>query len=69
MAEKICFTPAVELASRIHTGSLSPGTVVDAFLHRIERVDPEINAYVTVLDERARKRAREAEAALQAGGR
>lgn len=69
MAEEICFTPAVELASRIRSGNLSPVTVVDAFLDRIERVNPEINAYVTVLDERARERAREAEAALQAGGK
>jgi len=69
MAEKICFTPAVELASRIRSGNLSPVTVVDAFLDRIERVNPKINAYVTVLDERARERARDAEAALQAGGK
>ena len=69
MAEEICFTPAVELASRIRNGNLSPVTVVDAFLDRIERVNPEINAYVTVLDERAREKAREAEAALQAGGK
>jgi Asp-tRNA(Asn)/Glu-tRNA(Gln) amidotransferase A subunit family amidase len=69
MAEDICFTPAVELASRIRNGNLSPVTVVDAFLDRIERVNPEINAYVTVLDEHAREKAREAEAALQAGGK
>jgi Asp-tRNA(Asn)/Glu-tRNA(Gln) amidotransferase A subunit family amidase len=69
MAEEICFTPAVELASRIRNGNLSPVTVVDAFLDRIGRVNPEINAYVTVLDERAREKAREAEAALQAGGK
>ena len=67
MSEELCFTPAVELASRIRNGTLSPVTVVDAFLDRIERVNPEINAYVTVLDDRARKRAREAEAALQSG--
>lgn len=67
MTMKLCFTPAVELASRIRNGSLSPVTVVDAFLDRIERVNPEVNAYVTVLDDRARQRAREAEAALQSG--
>lgn len=67
MAEELCFTPAAELAVRIRRGDLSPVKVVDAFLSRIDRVNPEINAYVTVLDDRARERAKEAERAVESG--
>ena len=67
MAEDLCFTPAVELADRIRRRKISPVEVVDAFLRRIERVNPKINAYVLVLEKRARERAREAERALEAG--
>ena len=67
MSEELCFTPATELATRIRQGDLSPVTVVNAFLDRIERVNPQINAYVTVLDEQAREQARQAEQAVQSG--
>ena len=64
MAEELCFTPATELAFRIRRRDLSPVEVVDAFLDRIEDRNGRINAYVTVLDEEARKNAREAERLL-----
>lgn len=67
MTDDLCFTPAVELAAQIRCGDVSPVDVVDVFLDRINRVNPTVNAYVTVLDEQARARAREAEAAVQAG--
>jgi len=43
MADPIRFTP-VELAEQIRSGDLSPVDVVDIFLDRIERVNPEMNA-------------------------
>ncbi|HKO36990.1 MAG TPA: amidase family protein [Solirubrobacterales bacterium] len=46
---------------------LSPVEVLDAHLERIEALDPELNAYVTVLGEDARGRARDAERAIRAG--
>lgn len=67
MTDDLCFTPAVELAAQIRRGDVSPVDVIDAFLDRIDRVNPKVNAYVTVLDEQARARAREAEAAIEAG--
>ena len=67
MAEELCFTPATELAFRIRRRDLSPVEVVDAFLDRIEDRNGRINAYVTVLDEEARKKAKEAERLLGSG--
>ena len=63
----LCYTPATTLAAQIRRGERSPVTVVDAFLDRIERVNPEINAYVTVCTESAREAAREAERAVERG--
>ncbi|MFB6109930.1 MAG: amidase [Halodesulfurarchaeum sp.] len=63
----IHYTPATELADRIQRGDLSPVTVVDAFLDRIEERDPEINAFVTVAEQSAREAARDAAAAVERG--
>lgn len=65
--EELCYTPATELASRIRRGALSPVTVVDAFLDRIEDRNDDINAYVTVIEDEARDAAREAERAVDHG--
>jgi Asp-tRNA(Asn)/Glu-tRNA(Gln) amidotransferase A subunit family amidase len=61
MTDSLCFTPATELADRITSGDLSPTTVVDAHLDRIDERNDRTNAYVTVLREHARERARDAE--------
>lgn len=57
----------VRLAREIRTGDLSPVDVVDAFLARIGERNDRTNAFVTVVDERAREAAREAERAVEAG--
>lgn len=62
-----CYTSATTLAAEIRRGERSPVAVVDAFLDRIERVNPAINAYVTVCEESAREAAREAERAVERG--
>ena len=58
---------AAGIARRIREGTLSPVTVVDAILERIDDRNDRTNAFVTVTEERARSAAREAEAALEAG--
>jgi amidase/aspartyl-tRNA(Asn)/glutamyl-tRNA(Gln) amidotransferase subunit A len=58
---------ATELAARIRRGDLSPVTAVEECLERIHERDEDLNAFVTVLDEEARERAHEAEAAVEAG--
>jgi amidase len=63
----LVFLPAHELARRIRRKQLSSLELLERFLERIARLDGPINA-VPVLDaERARQRAREADAALARG--
>src|SRR5262245_17499577 len=63
----ICFLPAVELASRIRARELSAVEVMQVHLAQIERVNPRVNAIVTLLPERALEGARAADAALMRG--
>lgn len=64
MTTEIGYASASSLAERFRNGDLSPVTVVDTLLKRIERLNPDLNAYVTVCDEEARRAAREAERAV-----
>ena len=64
---ELAFLPAHELAHRIRCKDVSALELLDGYLARIERLNPAIRA-VPVLDaERARQRAREADAALARG--
>lgn len=55
---------ARELAHLIKTGKVSPVEVLDAHLAAIERINPKLNAIVTLAAEQARTGARAAEAAV-----
>ncbi len=69
MDDDLCFTPAVELARLLHSGELSARELLDAFLNRIHRVNPELNAIVTLAEERATAEAAAADEAAAHGGR
>ena len=51
----------------IRSGALSPSELVEAYVERIRRFDPRLNAFVTVTDERAAARATGLEAELARG--
>ena len=55
-ATELCFTPATTLAAAIRARTLSPVEIVDAVLARIERLNPRLNAYLTVDADGARRR-------------
>ncbi|MDP9469704.1 MAG: amidase [Chloroflexota bacterium] len=63
----LCAVSATELAAAYRTRRLSPVEVTEAVLARIERVDPVLNAFVTVTTDLARATAREAEFAFASG--
>lgn len=55
---------AADLAAAFRARRLSPREVIDAVLMRIEQVNPDVNAFVTVASDHAREAAAAAEAAL-----
>ena len=67
-SDDLCWKPARELARMIRAKDVSPVEVVDAVLARIDRVNPPLNAYVTLVPEQAREAARAAEQEVSRGG-
>jgi amidase len=61
----LCFTPATELVRLYRGRKTSPLEVMQAVLARIDAVNPQVNAYVTVAREAALAAARRATAALR----
>jgi amidase len=64
---EICFMPASELSRRLFARELSSREVMAASLAQIERVNPKVNAIITLLPERAMDGARAADEALARG--
>ena len=60
-ASEICFSTAVDLVRRIRGRELSACEVMEAHLRQIERLNPELNAIVTLHADRALEGAREAD--------
>ena len=54
----LCFTPARQLARLLKTRKVSATELLRAFIARIERINPRINAIVTFLPEEALKAAK-----------
>ena len=68
MVEKdIAFLSATELGNAIREKQISPVEAVEAYLDRIERIDPLVNSYITVTAEQARQEALEAEKEIRSG--
>ena len=63
----LTFAPAVELARLYRSRKVSPLEVVQALLDRIDTVNPQVNAFVTLAREGALWEARRATAALKRG--
>ena len=61
--DELAFAPALELAARVRAGEVSPVELTELYLERIERLDPQLNSYVTVDAEGALAAARAAESA------
>ncbi|MGC1307754.1 MAG: amidase family protein [Phormidesmis sp.] len=67
MTQAIYALDTVTLAKFIRTGQLSPTEVVEAALHRIDWLNPQLNAFCTLVPEQARAEAKRIEAGLLAG--
>src|ERR687893_2468297 len=62
------FTPATELASAVRRREVSPVELAELYLGRIDKLDPELNAFTFPDDDRVLGWARDAEAAVTGGG-
>ena len=62
--DEIVYASLVETAKNIRGRKISPVELAEAHLARIARLNPKLNAFVTVDAERARAQARSAEAAV-----
>ncbi|HJS73583.1 MAG TPA: amidase [Vicinamibacteria bacterium] len=67
MQNDLVFRSAGELAGLVRTKEVSPVEITDAFLARIDQLNPKLNAFITVTADEARLRAHEAEREIASG--
>ncbi|MBI2886899.1 MAG: amidase [Chloroflexi bacterium] len=66
-ADELFYLSIAEAAARIKAGALSPVELTQAYLARIERLDSQLNAYITLFWDEALAAARQAEEEVVAG--
>jgi aspartyl-tRNA(Asn)/glutamyl-tRNA(Gln) amidotransferase subunit A len=67
MSDELCFMTATELRRHIAHRELSPVEVTRAVLERAERLQPELNCFITICADEALAQAKDAEQALMRG--
>ncbi len=65
---EIPFLTATELSEKIRNREVSPVEATEAYLERIEALNPKLNSYITVMADEARETAQAAEDAIASGG-
>ena len=65
--QELVFLSAANLASEIQNKQISPVEAVEAYLDRINHVDPKLNAYITVLADKALEAAHQSESDITSG--
>ena len=66
-ASDLAFAGLHHQAELVRSGEISPRELVDVYLERIERIDPQLNAFRSVYPERARIEADQAAARVKGG--
>ena len=65
--EDVCFWPARELAEIIRTKKVSSSALSEMYLARLKRYDPQLHFVITLTEDRALAKAKEADRDLSAG--
>jgi len=65
----LCYLTATELALKIRSGEISAVETMESHLTQIEKVNPQVNAIVTLVPELALEQARKADEKLAQGGK
>lgn len=64
--DALCFQTIEQLAPQIKSGKLSPVALTEAYLERIDHLDPKVNCFITVTKYIAREQAQKAEQEIKA---
>ncbi len=67
MTDELCLLPLEDVAARIAAKDVSPVELTEAVLTRIERLNPKLNAFITLTADRALEQARAAQREIAAG--
>ncbi len=67
MSDELAFAGAAKQAEMVRAGEVSPSELVQLYLERIARLEPQLNVFRAVLGERALLEAQQAEARLKGG--
>jgi len=67
MSKELAYAGTVRQVELVRSGEVTPTELVDFYLERIERLDPQLNSYRVVLAERARADAKRVEERLARG--
>jgi aspartyl-tRNA(Asn)/glutamyl-tRNA(Gln) amidotransferase subunit A len=65
--KEVTYSSLTDVSALIRQRKVSPIDVVTACLERIERLQPQLNAFITVLSEEALQHAKVADAEIQRG--
>src|SRR5258706_7236508 len=65
--DDLCYRSVFDLAARIQQREISPVEIVDAYLRRIETLNPRLSAYLTLTADSAREEALRAGSEIAAG--
>lgn len=56
-----------DLSNGICSGEISPTDLIEATLEKIDKLNPKLNAFITILDTSAREDAKNAELEIKSG--
>jgi Asp-tRNA(Asn)/Glu-tRNA(Gln) amidotransferase A subunit family amidase len=65
--EDVCFASARELSELVRTKKISSSALTQMYLERLKRYDPQLHFVITLMEERALAKAKEADRDLAAG--
>jgi len=66
--DDLCFASIHQLAFALQKGDISPVELTEAYLERTQQVNDKLNAYITVIADRALEEAKEAETEIRQQG-
>ena len=67
MDSELCFAPATELRTKIDNKEISIVELTQLFIDRIQRLNPKLNAFLTICEEQALDAAQEAQQDMEKG--